>query len=140
MVAFIGQVSSPRGTAPGIDGYDHGETDLYSFTYNGYPLAAMPTDSAEVSVHRLQLLPFDSFVFDPAADFIYFVTFDPATASGLRVYDGAVTAFDPASGHAAWKVQELGPGPHTLYNLGDDPIDVYFMVLEPAPDPATPTP
>jgi hypothetical protein len=132
MVAFVGQVSGPTGAELGIDGYDHGETDLYSFTYNGYPLPALPSDSAVISVHRLQLLPFDSFTFDPAADFRYLVTFDPATASGLRVYDGAVTAFDPTSGHAAWKLQDLGPGPHTLYNLGEDPIDIYFLVLEPS--------
>ncbi len=140
MVAFVGQVSGPTGAALGIDGYDHGETDLYSFTYNGYPLPAPRSDSAVISVRRLRLLPFDMFVFDPAEDFIFQTTFDPATAAGLRIYDGVVSSFDLASGHASWKLQDLGPGPHTLINLGETPIDLYFLVLEPSPTPATPTP
>lgn len=138
MVAFVGQVFGPADAVSGPEAYNHGETDLYSFTYNGYPLPAMPSDSAVVSVRQLQLLPFDGFVFDPAVDFVYLVTFDPATASGLRVYDGAVTSFDLTSGHASWKLQDLGSGPHTLFNLGETSIDLYFLVLEPAPAAVTP--
>jgi hypothetical protein len=140
MVVFVGQVFHPTGTVIGADNYDHGETELDSFDYNGPPLPKMPSDSAIVSVRHLQLMPFDLFVFDPPEDLNFLAIFDPKIAAGLRVYDGAVSSFDLTSGHAAWKLQSLDPGPHTLFNRGEVPIDLYFLVLEPAPTLATPTP
>lgn len=137
-IAFVGQVHGPGDVVAGPEAYNHGATEMVGLMYNGYPFPVLPSDSAAISVRRLQLLPFDSFVIDPPADLRYVLTYDPAAASGLRVYDGAVSTFPPTSGHAAWKLQDLGPGPHTLFNLGSEPVDIYFLVLEGAP--ATPSP
>jgi hypothetical protein len=62
----------------------------------------------------------------------------------LKIADGALDAWSrltnttPVFGTTALMYPERGA--QTLFNLGDDPIDLYYLVVEPYPAPATPTP
>jgi hypothetical protein len=91
-----------------------------------------------IVLDRLRLAPLDTYVFDPDPAWRYLVTFDPAKTRSLRVFDGVLGSFDPSGGHASWKLQALGEGPHTLANLGEEPIDLYFMVVEEDSDAGSP--
>jgi hypothetical protein len=55
--------------------------------------------------------------------------------------DGLSPGFDSHLRYASIaKLQYPEPGPHTLVNVGNETVDLYFMVLEPYPDAATPAP
>jgi hypothetical protein len=52
--------------------------------------------------------------------------------------DGLSPGFDSHLRYASIaKLQYPEPGPHTLVNVGNETVDLYFLVLEPYPDAAT---
>jgi len=109
---------------------------------DGMPV--LPTAGATVSIQRVELHPYDSFVFDPAAIPHYLPALDPFHAQGLQMALGVVDGLSPAletipvisSSNLMYPVL----GPHTLFALGDDPVDLYFFFVEPYPASATPAP
>jgi hypothetical protein len=105
----------------------------------------LPGSGASVSIQRLELQPFDSYIFDPKEGSRYFLTFDWLRTAGLHMAAGAKDAWSPNAD--AEKVQpstdltNLPPGPHTLFNLGEKPIYLYLITIEPSPpDASNPSP
>jgi hypothetical protein len=41
--------------------------------------------------------------------------------------------------YASTQLTYPSPGPHTIFNFGDDPIDIYFLVVQPDPASAAST-
>jgi hypothetical protein len=120
-------------------------TDVSFITFDyADPLAFMPTKGATVTLQRLELAPFDTFVFEPDADLWYLPLLDPAQREGLHIDEGALEGLAPQSNarqiYGAAQLRHLPPGPHTIFNLGDQTVSFYFLVVEPAPVAATPTP
>ncbi len=103
----------------------------------------MPTAGATVSLQRLELAPFDTFVFEPDEDWQYLALIDRAQIDGLRIDDGAIEGLVPNPGaqgiYGGVQLRLDKPGPRTIFNLGDKTVDFYFLVVEPFPDTATPT-
>jgi hypothetical protein len=102
------------------------------------------TTSATVSMEHLELEPYNSFVLDLDASLTYMPLFDSTHADGLSIAKGAFDGWAPnvqtirISGPSGLRF--IDPGPHTLFNLGPEPIDIYFLVIEPYSNLATPTP
>jgi hypothetical protein len=118
-----------------------------SFIAYEYDTAIVPrisTAGATVTLQRLELAPFDTFVFDPDADLKYVPLFDPAQTGDLHIADGALEGLVPNPGtqrlEEGFQLRYLQNKPHTIFNLGDQTVEIYFLVVEPAPDAATPTP
>jgi hypothetical protein len=105
------------------------------------PIPSMPTEGAAITLQRLELAPFDTFVFEPDADLRYLPFVETV---GLRIAEGALEGLVPQSGtrgiYGAVNLRYLPPGPHTIFNLGDETVSIYFLVVEPTPVAATPTP
>lgn len=106
------------------------------------PIASLPDNGATVTLQRLELAPFDSFVFEPDSDLRYVPFFDPTQTRELRMVDGAIDGLVPESGAKRildpFQLRYLTPGPHTLFNLSDRTAEIYFLVVEPTPMPGTP--
>jgi hypothetical protein len=107
-------------------------------------MPVLSTKGATVSIQRLELLPYDSFVFDPDEDWKFLPAFDQFHARGLHMAEGALDGWSPTTEtipvYGSSALIFIVPGPCTLFDLGDEPIDIYFLVLEPYPPPATPSP
>lgn len=107
-------------------------------------MQVLPTAGATVSIQRVELQPFDSFVFDPATISHYLPAIDLSRTQGLQMAAGVLDEWSPTiktmpvGSSSALMYPDLGP--HTLFDLGDEPIDLYFFVVEPYPDSATPAP
>lgn len=108
-------------------------------------LQPLPESGASVSIQRLELLPFDSFVFDPKEGSRYFLTFDWPHTDGLRMAAGAIDAWSPDL-DVDWIISStdltnLAPGPNTFFDLGEKPISLYIITIDPYPPGAsTPAP
>jgi hypothetical protein len=138
VVAVIGNIGKP--SEPGL-GPDAGPLDVQNL--DGHFVLGMqppPTAGASISIQRLQLAPFDSFVFEPDADWTYLCVFDQFQLPAVRMADGAFDSFSPTvDTHRVYSSTQLtfpDPGPHTLFNLGEKTVDIYFLVVEPATPPA----
>jgi hypothetical protein len=107
------------------------------------PITPLTTTGATMTLQRLELVPFDTFVFEPAADLRYVPFFDTAQVEELHMEEGAIDGLVPEPGgqriRDGYELRFLAPGPHTLSNLGDQTVEIYFLVVEPAPMPGTPT-
>lgn len=103
-----------------------------------------PLNAGWDAVIRHEPTPLDSFVFEPDKNWRYVTAFDPSLRPGLRIYNGALDALSPdvvsRSIFESGQLRFLGPGPHTISNLGDETVDFYFLVVEDAPDADTPAP
>lgn len=103
------------------------------------PITSLPTKGATMTLQRLELAPFDTFVFEPGADLRYLPFFDPAQTGELRMDEGAIEGLVPQPGaqriHDSFQLRYLSPGPHTIFNLGDQTVDIYFLVVEGATPP-----
>lgn len=104
-----------------------------------------PGDGASIAIRHLRLAPLDTFVYEKDPDLHIQLVFVPLQINDLRIYDGALDDLAQTLGqHGAYVTRALlkfpDPGPHTLVNIGDEPVDLYFMVIEPYPGTATPVP
>ncbi|HET9660666.1 MAG TPA: hypothetical protein VFP05_10085 [Thermomicrobiales bacterium] len=106
------------------------------------PIASLPNKVATMTLQRLELAPFDTFVFEPDADLRYLPFFDPAQTGELRMVEGAIDGLVPELGaqriRDPFELRYLTPGPHTIFNPGDKTVDIYFLVVEPLSDGGTP--
>jgi hypothetical protein len=104
-------------------------------------LQPLPASGASVSIQRLELLSFDSYVFDPSEDLRYFLTFDWTRTEELRMAAGAIDEWSPGLDadrvYSTTDLSYLTPGPHTLFNLGEKPIYLYLITIEPYPPGAS---
>lgn len=103
----------------------------------------VPGDGASISIRHVQLAPMDTFVYEIEPGLRILPVFMPLQIIDLRIYDGALHDLSQTLGkHGAYTTRALlkfpNPGPHTLVNIGDETVDLYFMVLEPYPETATP--
>ncbi len=107
-------------------------------------LPVLSTKGATVSIQWLELLPYDSFVFDPGSDWMFLPAVDPFHMRGLHMAMGAVGGWSPTTEtipvYNSSALTVIGPEPFTLFGLGDQPVDIYFLVLAPYPAPGTPAP
>lgn len=107
------------------------------------PIPSLPTKGATMTVQRLDMAPFDTFVFEPDVGLRYLPLIDPYQTAGLRIDEGAVEGVVPQPGaqgiYGGVQLRYLKPGPHTIFNLSDKTVSFFFLVVEPAPA-ATPTP
>jgi hypothetical protein len=117
---------------------DAGPIDIRNLdSQSDYGIAPLPTAGASISIQHLRLAPYDSFVFEPGADWTYLTAFDQFRMAGAQMADGAVDGLS-ADVDIHWLYNSVqltypSPGPHTIFNLGDAPFDIYFLVLEPYP-------
>ena len=79
------------------------------------------------------------------SDLRFAPVFVPLQINELRIYDGALEGLPPDLGaNAAYaslaRLESPSPGPHTLINIGDETVDLYFLVVKPYPDTDTATP
>lgn len=107
-------------------------------------MPVLPTAGATVSIQRVELQPYDSFVFDPGDVSHYLPALDPNQTHGLHLAAGVVDEWSPGLETLVVRSSSvlMYPvlGPHTLFALGDEPVDLYFFFVEPYPLSATPTP
>jgi hypothetical protein len=129
LVGAIWDHSLPGATVPPTD------VSFSTFEYDD-PIPAVPTEGAALTLQRLELAPFDTFVFEPNADLRYLPFIDPNQTRGLHIAAGAFGGLVPESGsrdlYNAVQLRDLKPGPHTIFNLGDKTVSIYFLVVEPA--------
>ena len=139
-LVLYGLVGIIEHSLPGA-GVDPTDVSFITFEYAD-SLASMPTNGAAMTLQRLELAPFDTFVFEPDADLWYLPLLDPAQREGLHIGEGALEGLAPQSDarqiYGAAQLRYLPPGPHTIFNLGDKTASFYFLVVEPLPDGATP--
>jgi hypothetical protein len=119
-------------------GSDIGPIDFKNLdTQSNYGMHPLSTEGASISVEHLHLEPYDSYVFDPDPDSRYLSVFDQFQLTGTQMADGAVDRVSAeVKTHKLYASTQLtypSPGPHTIFNFGDDPIDIYFLVVEPDP-------
>jgi hypothetical protein len=117
------------------------EVQSRSFEYvDGMPVLA--TRGATVSIQRLQLAPYDSFVFNPDPNWRFLPALDWSNIDGLQFVSGATDEISPTLNSrrivSSSSLHYLPEGPNTLFNLGSDPVDIYFLVLEAAPATLSP--
>jgi hypothetical protein len=106
-------------------------------------LSPLPGDGASVSIRHLRLAPLDAFVYDIEPGLRIIPIYVPMQINDLRIYDGALDPFAldlTGRSHYASRAFLLypDPGPHTLVNISDDTVDLYFLVAEPLPGTSTP--
>jgi hypothetical protein len=134
-IAGMVDLDAPQGMLPTV------LMDIDWHFIDSFP--AIPTAGATVSIQRLTLLPYDSYILDPK-DLLYLPAFRWGYYRGLSKAYGAIDGWSPDV--KTTRVAEsnglrfLENGPITLFNLGEETIDIYFFVVEPYPNPATPTP
>jgi hypothetical protein len=120
------------------------DVSFITHEYDTDYVPSIPTAGATMTLQRLELAPFDTFVFDPDPDLRYVPLIDPNQTDGLRIEEGALDGLVPNPGaqgiYAGYQLRYLKNRPHTIFNLGDQTADFYFLVVEPFPDAATPTP
>lgn len=126
-------------TGIGIEPRDITRVDL---NYVDHP-EPLPGEGASVSIWHLALAPMDTFVYEIDDGLRLTPVYEPLQINDLRVYDGAIDHLSPdLTGRLHYaslaRLKSPEPGPHTLVNVGDETVDLYFMVVEPYPDTATP--
>lgn len=136
MHALLGLAGSEDFTVPGASTYPNDvQRDLFAYE-DGMPEPS--TAGAHVSLQRLELRPYDAFVFDGAQhDLILMLAPD---TSSLYWYKGA---FDSApAGVSGSRINRqtvmrylVSHGAFTLVNIGVEDKVLYFLVLEPAGQP-----
>jgi hypothetical protein len=103
-----------------------------------WEMDAPATEGASIAIQRLELAPFDSFVFEPDPDSTYLAVFDPFGVEGVRLAEGDVDALTPNVDSerlfASTQLTYPGSGPHTVLNLGAQTATFYFVTLDPLPD------
>lgn len=109
----------------------------------GEYFTSLATDGATVSIQHLQLAPLDTFVYELEPDFHVVPVLAPLQINDLRFYEGAFDGLPPDLGaHSSYvsvgRLEYPGPDPLTLINIGDETVDLYFLIVEPYPDTATP--
>jgi hypothetical protein len=101
------------------------------------------TKGASVSIQHLRLAPFDSYVFDPGENWRFLPALDGSNTDGLQFAKGAIDEISPGLKSrpifSSSTLRYPPDGPNTLFNLGEEPVDIYFFVVDPYPAPATPT-
>lgn len=117
--------------------------DVAFITYEtAEPIAPLMTEGASVTLERLELAPSDSFVFEPDTDLRYLGFFDVTQTGELRIEEGASEELAPGPGAQGlldpYQLRYLTPGPHTIFNLGDQTAEIFLLVVEPVPMPGTP--
>ncbi len=129
----IGHLSVP-GTGPDAAPIDIKNLDRQM----DWQMDAPPSAGASISIQRLRLAPFDSFVFDPDPESTYFCVFDPLQMDGVRIAKGALDGLAPNVDtdrlYASTQLTYPDPGPHTIVNLGDETTNFYFLVVEALPE------
>ncbi len=123
---------------------DAGPIDIRNLdSQSDYGMDPLQTASASISIQHLRLAPYDSFVFEPGANWTYLSAFDQFRMAGAQMADGAVDGLSPdVDTHWLYNSVQLtypSPGPHTIFNLGDEPFDIFFLVVEPSPAQAATT-
>ncbi len=126
-------------------GSDVGPIDLRNLdTQSNYGMHPLSTQDASISIQHLHLEPFDSYVFEPDPSWRYLCVFDQFQMTGVQMADGAIDHLSAGIKtyrlYASTQLTYPAPGPHTIFDLGEDPIDIYFLLIEPEPAPATPAP
>jgi hypothetical protein len=125
--------STARPTIVPVTNYDSSDT-----------FQSLLSTGATITLQRVELQPFDSFVFDPSPNWRFVSSSYPERFEGLVMYPGAIETLSPNLPHRQiflpMELRLLKSGAHTLVNLGDKPITLYFFVVEPFPNSATPTP
>lgn len=105
-------------------------------------LPTFPTTGATITLRRLELAPFDTFVLEHHEDWLYLAVIDRAQTDGLRIDQGAIEGLAPQPGaqgiYGGVQLRYLKPGPYTIFNLGEKTVVFYFLVIEPLPDAGTP--
>lgn len=122
-------------------GSDVGPIDFKNLdTQSNYGMHPLATEGASISIEHLHLEPYDSYVFEPDPDSRYLCVFDQFQMTGVQMADGAVdrvsTGVKTHKLYASTQLTYPSPGPHTIFDFGDDPVDIYFLVVE----PVTPAP
>ncbi|MEZ4507513.1 MAG: hypothetical protein R2848_17085 [Thermomicrobiales bacterium] len=112
-------------------------------TQYGEYFTSLATDGATVSLQHLQLAPLATFVYELEPDFHVVPVLDPLQIIDLRFYEGAFDGLPPDLGaHSSYvsvgRLEYPGPDPLTLVNIGDETVDLYFLIVEPYPKTATP--
>lgn len=140
MRALIGLAG---GSGPEVAGALTMPSDVQNASFDwvdGMPV--LPTRRATVSIQRLRLAPYDTYVIDPAALSRYLPAIDVRNVNDLYMTSGAMDTLSPGTetqrvfGLAALPLSVAKP--YTLINLGEEPIDIYFFVVQPAPIAGTP--
>jgi hypothetical protein len=100
------------------------------------------TGVVSISIQRLRLAPFDSFVFDPDPEWMYQCVFDQFQMDDVRMakgeHDGLSPDDDTDRLYRSTQLTYPDAGPHTIFNLGSETVDFYFFVVEPLPDGGAP--
>jgi hypothetical protein len=136
----VGHMSSG---SMGSVGTEAGPIDIKTLgVQQDWELDAPPTTGASISIQRLQLAPFDSFVFDPDPELMYLCVFDQFQMDDVRMangaFDGLAPNIDTDRLHLTSQLTYPDPGPNTIFNFGGETVDFYFLVVKPIPDAATP--
>jgi hypothetical protein len=142
LMALFGLTGSEDFSVPGAFSTPLDRSELDFQYIDG--MSVLPTAGATVSILRVELLPYDSFVFDPEEMEHYLPVFDPFHAQGLQMAYGELEEWSPVTEtipiHSSSALMYPELGTHTLFDLGDEPVDLYFFVVERYPASATPTP
>lgn len=123
-----------------VDAHDVTRVDI---NYEAHMI--LPEEGASLSIARLHLAPLDTFVYEWEAGWRVLPMYMPLQINDLRIYDGAADSLSPgilADAHYASldRLKYPDPGPHTIINIGDETVDLYFLIVAPLADSATPTP
>lgn len=106
------------------------------------PISSLPTKGATLTLQRLELAPFDTFVFEPDAEPRYLLIIDPLPTGELRMAEGELEGLVPKSGtrgiYGGSQLRYFKPGTYTIFNVGDNALNFYFLVVEPLPEENTP--
>jgi hypothetical protein len=125
-------------------GSDVGPIDFKNLdTQSNYGMHPLATEGASISIEHLHMEPYDSYVFEPDPDSRYLCVFDQFQMTGAQFADGAVDQVSAGvKTHKLYASTQLTyppPGPHTIFDFGNDPIDIYFLVVQPDPASAAST-
>ncbi len=121
-----------------VDAHDVTRIDI-----NNEAHLLLPDDGASLSIQHLQLAPLETFAYELGPGWRVLPMYLPLQINDLRVYDGAIDGLSPdilanARYASLQKLKYPEPGPHTLINIGDETVDLYFLIVEPYPKTATP--
>lgn len=122
-----------------VDAHDVTRVDI---NYEAHLL--LPSDGAALSIRHLQLAPLDTFVYELEPGWKLIPIYTPIQINDLRVHEGSASGLSPDiladAGYASLdQLKYPGPGPQTLINIGEETVDLYFLIIEPYPDTATPS-
>lgn len=115
-----------------------------SFMFDEYinPMSSVPTEGAVLKLQRLELAPFDTFVFEQGSAPRYVLLIHPVSTTNLRIVEGVLEGLAPDSGtrgiYGGAQLRYFKPGTYTIFNVGDETVSFYFLVIEPLPAEGTP--